>query len=316
MAFGSNLSTPSTDREVEFPKGPEDTISALRWSPVAHHLAASCWDGKVYIYDASNPTSTDTIRGVAAITAGAPVLDCDFSKDGTLVAGAGADQKIHIMDLNSQQTMTLEGHTSPVRSVRFVEIPSANGPILASGSWDKTVRYWPPVHFVDLHGDPLKVSRVVKSPLSNQTCAVSLSADGSRWAVGGIEGRASAQVADEKDETLKPLSFKCHREPSPTKKNQTDVYTVNTVCFDPSQKDVLVTAGSDGSYAPWDLTLRRRLNTYPKAAGPVTSVAFRHDGRALAYAVGYDWSKGFMHHDLAGGVRKIVVRVLGGPMKK
>ncbi len=67
-------------RDVEFPKGPEDTISALRWSPVANHLAAACWDGKVYIYDATTTTSTDTIKGVAAITVGCPVLDCDFSK--------------------------------------------------------------------------------------------------------------------------------------------------------------------------------------------------------------------------------------------
>ncbi len=77
----TTLSAPAQqDRDVEFPKGPEDTISALRWSPVASHLAAACWDGKVYIYDATNTASTDTIKGVAAITVGAPVLDCDFSK--------------------------------------------------------------------------------------------------------------------------------------------------------------------------------------------------------------------------------------------
>jgi mRNA export factor len=86
MAFGRGKATTGTaakgllDKDVEFPKGPEDTISALRWSPVANHLAAACWDGKVYIYDATNATSTDTIKGVAAISAGAPCLDCDFSK--------------------------------------------------------------------------------------------------------------------------------------------------------------------------------------------------------------------------------------------
>ncbi len=68
------------DSEVDFPKGPEDTISALRWSPVADHLAAASWDGRVYIYDATNHTSTDSVKGVAAIAVGAPVLDCDFSK--------------------------------------------------------------------------------------------------------------------------------------------------------------------------------------------------------------------------------------------
>jgi mRNA export factor len=84
MAFGKGIPNLSTatgqEKDIDFPKGPEDTISALRWSPVAHHLAASSWDGKVYIYDATDSTSTDTIKGVAAITIGTPVLDCDFSK--------------------------------------------------------------------------------------------------------------------------------------------------------------------------------------------------------------------------------------------
>jgi WD40 repeat protein len=84
MAFGKGKPAAAakglTEKDIIFPKGPEDTISALRWSPVANHLAAASWDGKVYIYDATNPTATDTVKGVAAITVGAPVLDCDFSK--------------------------------------------------------------------------------------------------------------------------------------------------------------------------------------------------------------------------------------------
>jgi len=85
MAFGRSNAFSSAvksqlDKDVDFPKGPEDTISALRWSPVAHHLAAASWDGKVYIYDATNSTTTDSIKGIAAINVGSPVLDCDFSK--------------------------------------------------------------------------------------------------------------------------------------------------------------------------------------------------------------------------------------------
>jgi mRNA export factor len=154
------------------------------------------------------------------------------SQDGTIAVGASADKKVHIMDIASSQTMTLEGHTSPVRAVRFVDVPSANAPIIASGSWDKTVRYWDmrqpqpigvlelpervytmdtggsvlvigtaenQMHFVNLHNDPLKVSRSVESTLTYQTSALSVSADGSRWAVGGIDGRCVNQVVDEKD---------------------------------------------------------------------------------------------------------------------
>ncbi len=91
--------------------------------------------------------------------------------------------------------------------------------------------------------------------------------------------------------SLDSLQFKCHRTPSTTKSNQTDVYPVNAVCFSPAHKDVLATAG-----------------------GPVTAVAFSRDGMALAYAVGYDWAKGYMHNK-EGGVRKIGVRYFAEGLK-
>jgi mRNA export factor len=342
MAFGNGTTANSAangqqNKEVVFPKGPEDTISALRWSPVSNHLAAACWDGKVYIYDATNPTSTDTIKGVAAITVGCPVFDCDFSKDGAIAVGAAADKKIHLMDLNSSQTMKLEGHTSPVRTVRFVDVPSANAPIIASGSWDKTVRYWDmrqpqpigtlelpervyamdakgsvltaatadnQLHFVSLHANPLQLWRSMKSPLKYQATAVSLCADGTRWAAGGIEGRCVTEVTNEEDKSFTKLSFKCHREAST--KSLTNVYTVNDVAYSPAHNDVLATAGSDGTFSIWDVDKRHRLRSFPKVTGPVTSIAFSRDGMNLAYAEGYDWAKGYQHNK-AGTETKLVL---------
>lgn len=85
MAYGKGkyvapMAKGSLDKDVDFPHGPTDTVSSLRWSPLSNHVAASSWDGKVYIYDANNSTSTASIKAVAAITAMAPFLDCDFSK--------------------------------------------------------------------------------------------------------------------------------------------------------------------------------------------------------------------------------------------
>ena len=141
------------------------------------------------------------------------------------------------MDLNSSKTMTLEAHTTPVRTERFVDVPSANAPIIASGSWDKTVRYWDlrqpqPIgalelpervyamdaagpllvtatadnhlHFVNLHGNPLELLKTVESPLKHQTTSVSVFADGTRWAISGIDGRAAAQVTDVNDKRCVP----------------------------------------------------------------------------------------------------------------
>ncbi|KAL2015110.1 hypothetical protein VTK56DRAFT_6297 [Thermocarpiscus australiensis] len=251
------------------------------------------------------------------------------------------------MELSSGSTITLEGHEAPVRTVRFVDVPSANAPIIASGSWDKTLRYWDlrqaraigsiplgervyamdaagpllvaatadnQVHLVQLHGDPLQIWKSVKSPLSNQTRSLAVCAGGSRWAIGGIDGRAAAHAADDKEASIN-LTFKCHREQSPTKKTQTDVYAVNAVAFSPTQRDVLATAGGDGTLSIWDIRNRHRLLALPKAGGSLTALAFNRDASALAYAVGYDWARGYAGNE-ANYPRRVMLHPTEGKLKK
>ncbi|KAL2270374.1 hypothetical protein VTJ83DRAFT_2558 [Remersonia thermophila] len=240
-------------KEIDFPKGPQDTVSALRWSPVDHHLAASSWDGSVYIYDARNATKTDDIKPVTAIHIGCPVLDCDFGKDGTLAAAAAADNKVHLLDMASGQRIELASHSKPVRSVRFIEAPFASSPLVASGSWDKTIRCWDPrqprpvatielpervwamdasakflaaatanneLQLIDLgRRGAFRVSRAIEPPWEHQITSLSLARDGSRWAAGCIGGRAAVQACDDRTTSFAHLSFKCHREPDPIHNN-------------------------------------------------------------------------------------------------
>jgi mRNA export factor len=64
-------------KDVTLPADAADTMSAVCWSPVANHLAASSWDGKVRVYDVATDGSA---RGVAMLTADGPVFSCDWSK--------------------------------------------------------------------------------------------------------------------------------------------------------------------------------------------------------------------------------------------
>ncbi|KAL1837629.1 hypothetical protein VTJ49DRAFT_3568 [Mycothermus thermophilus] len=338
-------------KDIDFPKGPEDTVSAVRWSPMENLLAASSWDGNVYIYDAKNANKTEDIRPVTAINISSPVLDCDFSKDGTLAAGAAADSKVHVLDIASGQTIELGSHSKPVRAVRFIQVPFANSPIIASGSWDKTIRYWDmrqpqpittielpervwamdastkflaaatannELQFIDLRQrDNFKVWKNVKSPLDHQITSLSLTKDGSHWAAGCIGGRAAVQAVDDRITNFTNLTFKCHRDPdNTTNKHNThfDVYAVNAVAFCPTNRELLATAGSDGTYTIWNVRMHRRMRAYPKVEAPVTAVSFRHDGKALAYAVGYDWAKGYMGNK-PGAVCKVVMRVFEDELK-
>jgi WD40 repeat protein len=67
----------SVDRDQAVTSNVTDTISTLRWSPVASYLAASSWDGKVHIYDVANDL---TAKGVGVIDTGSPVFTCDWNQ--------------------------------------------------------------------------------------------------------------------------------------------------------------------------------------------------------------------------------------------
>jgi len=148
-----------------------------------------------------------------------------------MITAACADKKIHVLQASSGETMSFAAHDAPIRDVRFVDIPSAGAPIIASGSWDKTVRYWDirntsqpiatllcgeRVYAMDTGGQTLVIATADKkfllvdlanptiflrhepSQLKHQLKCVSVSPDGKIWAAGTIEGRASINAVDPK----------------------------------------------------------------------------------------------------------------------
>jgi mRNA export factor len=72
---------------------------------------------------------------------------------------------------------------------------------------------------------------------------------------------------------------------------------------------VLSTAGSDGTFSFWDMASKHRLKSSPDVGNPVTATAWNIAGDKLAYAVGYDWNKGFAFNQ--GQESKIMVHKLG-----
>ena len=88
------------------------------------------------------------------------------------------------------------------------------------------------------------------------------------------------------------FSFKCHRHVSPTNKDVSNVFAVNAISFHPVH-GTFSTAGSDGTFHFWDKDSKHRLKGYPEVGGTITSTAFNRNGTIFAYAVSYDWSKGY-----------------------
>jgi mRNA export factor len=58
------------------------------------------------------------------------------------------------------------------------------------------------------------------------------------------------------------------------------------------------TAGSDGTFHFWDKDAKHRLKGYPTTGGSITTTGFNHNGSIFAYAVSYDWSKGYTGNTL------------------
>jgi len=153
------------------------------------------------------------------------------SQDGTKLVSAGADKQAKICDLSSLQTVQVAAHDNVVRSARFFELPNSNSPMLVTGSWDKTIKYWDlrsqapvgsvtcqeRVYTMDVRNsllvvgtadryinvvnlqDPMKFYKTLQSPLKWQTRVVSCFTDASGFAIGSIEGRCAMQYVEDKD---------------------------------------------------------------------------------------------------------------------
>lgn len=89
------------------------------------------------------------------------------------------------------------------------------------------------------------------------------------------------------------FSFKCHRDP--VQNNVVNVHAVNDISFHPVH-GTFSTAGSDGTFHFWDKDAKHRLKGYPNVGGSITSTKFNKTGSIFAYAICYDWSKGFQHN--------------------
>ncbi|WFD06336.1 RNA export factor gle2 [Malassezia vespertilionis] len=152
------------------------------------------------------------------------------------------------------------------------------------------------------------------SPLKYQTRCLAALPDGDGFALGGTEGRVAVHYfhdpPDPKDGKVKKFAFRCHRranaDHSDVPRNETHLFPVNCIKF--NSQGTFATGGGDGSISFWCKASRTRLKTFenkgtpmaPKEVFktnpnrlPLTAIAFNADASIFAYALGYDWHKGY-----------------------
>ncbi|KAI6038799.1 WD40-repeat-containing domain protein [Pisolithus marmoratus] len=310
------------EKDIEVPEIPTDSISSLAFSPAADYLAVGSWDNNVRLYEVGANGQT---QGKAIYGHQGPVLSVCWNKEGNKAISGGADNAARMFDITTGQPQQVAQHDAPIKVVKWIETPQ--GGILATGSWDKTLKYWDlrtpnPVATVQLPErcytmdvqypllvvgtaerhiqiynltNPTTPYKTITSPLKWQTRVVSCftNSPSSGFAVGSIEGRVAIQYVEDKDSSNN-FSFKCHRkDQTPASKDQSLVYAVNDIAFHPVH-GTFSTCGSDGSIHYWDKDARTRLNvlSFETAPGPITATTFNRNGTIFAYAISYDWSKG------------------------
>lgn len=236
-----------------------------------------------------------------------PTLCTTFVNDSVVVFGS-CDNKAYMWDLKSGNCRPIAAHQKPIKSI------ASYRNLVATGSWDRTVRYWDcrsqtpklsvqlpeRLYDMDVRGNflvaacaqghvwtfdlrkPQQPVKRDKSKMQHQTRCVKIFPDCQGYALGAVCGKVSINYfrpsANKKD-----FMFKCHRDGK-------NVYSVNDIAFHPLK--TFATVGSDGQYVFWDKDSRQRLHLGQRHRAQISCCNFSSDGKLFAYSTGYDWSKG------------------------
>jgi len=301
--------------QYEIQEKPGDGISEVHFGNASNKLLASSWDRKVYLYDIAAGGSTK--RG--SYEHRAAVLSCCWDTDDAWAFSGSIDGELVAFDAGSQQTMILGQHTEAIRCVRYC----AEGSVVVTGSWDKTVCLWDhrdsnhktgefpqadKVYALSLVEYTLVVATAGRgiriydirnmsqpkqqriSSLKHQTRAIECHKDGQSFVVSSTEGRVAVEFIDASPESQKKkYAFKCHR--TTDEKGRQVIFPVNTIAFHPIY-GTFATGGCDGFVNIWDGMNKKRICQFPQYPTSIAAAGFSFDGKLLAVASSYTWEQG------------------------
>eukprot|EP00798_Chlamydomonas_sp_ICE-L_P013802 gene13802-19716_t len=290
-------------------------VSHCAFSQSMNMLITGSYDKTLRFCDCRSPTATlrfwdcrsPTAASTQTLTERIYAMDVNFP----LAVVGTADRNFHVYDLNKPRS-PFKVIQSQLKWQIGCVAPHAPFKVIQSQlKWQ--------TRCVAAFG-PHSPFKVIQSQLKWQTRCVAAFPDKSGFLVGSIEGRVAVQHVEETLATSKNFTFKCHRD-------NADIYAVNSLAFHPVH-GTFVTAGSDGTDNFWDKDSKQRLKaqakynfwdkdskqrlkaqdskqrlkaqakcTYGASPAPISSGTFNKDGSIYAYAISYDWSKGYSEYN-------------------
>jgi len=277
---------------LEYSYSHNSPILSLSWEGNSGRIFTGCADSSINVLDMAKKNLTTIGNHKSACR------EVIYHQNYNILLTGGWDGIVNIFDLRSN---------GPVCSYQFdnkVYSMSCAKDLFVVGLSELKIAYF---DLRKLQNNTFKPELIFNSHLKYQTRKVCVFPDGKGFAEGSIEGRVAIKnikdlnnppsINNETGTTMgqdekgnADFAFRCHRNANIT---PNIVYTVNDIAFNPVY-GTFCTVGSDGIYCIWDKLNKTRLfernNSTDKI--PLTACDYNSNGNLLAFASGYDWSRG------------------------
>ena len=313
---GSLIASGSGDWTVKLWNIPDETLSttlvghnnpvlALAFSPDGQTLASGD-KTEIRLWRVSDRVNQRTFRPAASPTRLYDFRPLQFSPDGAFLA-AGYGLEIELWSLtNAARVQVLSGHTDVVTSLSY----APNGRLLASGSWDKTVRLWDFAKGTSLvlTGHPGGVRSVAFSPNNQIVASAGFPSDKSIRLWSAPDGLPMRTLESHSSAEITSLAFAPDGQllaagvgaPS----NAIEFWRVSdglrvsattgsksrsvTIAFSPDSKNIVSSSGeTENQVVVWKVPEGIKSRSFVWQSGAISSLAFSADGELLVSAT--DW---------------------------